>query len=55
MLYKVRVSGLDEIMWWILGYGDQAEVLAPEELRQMVASRAKRSRPCIKGVSRGVS
>ena len=21
-----RVSGLSEIVWWILGYGDQAEV-----------------------------
>jgi proteasome accessory factor B len=39
--YKVCVSGLGEIMWWILGYGDQAEVIAPQELRKMVAQRAK--------------
>jgi predicted DNA-binding transcriptional regulator YafY len=42
LLYKVRVSGLDEIMWWILGYGDQAEVLEPLKLRRMVAVRANR-------------
>jgi proteasome accessory factor B len=41
LIYKVRVSGLGEIMWWILGYGDQAEVIAPQELRDMVAARAK--------------
>jgi len=41
LLFKVRVSGLNEIMWWILGYGDQAEVLQPPELREMVAARAR--------------
>lgn len=41
LIFKVRVSGLGEIMWWILGYGDQAEVVAPRELRDMVAQRAK--------------
>ena len=39
--YHVTVSGLNEISWWILGYGDQAEVLEPPELRQMIADRAK--------------
>jgi predicted DNA-binding transcriptional regulator YafY len=38
-------------MWWILGYGDQAEVLAPEELRQMVAGRATRLAALYKGKS----
>jgi proteasome accessory factor B len=41
LIYRVRVTGLGEIMWWILGYGDQAEVIAPQELRDMVAQRAK--------------
>ncbi len=41
LLYKACVSGLGEIMWWILGYGDQAEVIAPPKLRQMVAARAR--------------
>jgi proteasome accessory factor B len=40
--YRVTVSGLNEISWWILGYGDQAEVLQPSELRNLIADRAKR-------------
>jgi proteasome accessory factor B len=40
--FHVTVSGLQEISWWIMGYGDQAEVLQPSELRQMVALRAIR-------------
>ena len=44
LLYKVRVTGLGEIMWWILGYGDQAEVIAPHELRQMVANTCQEPR-----------
>jgi proteasome accessory factor B len=39
--FRVRVSGLREISWWILGYGDQAEVLKPAALRNLVADRAK--------------
>ncbi len=40
--FHATVSGLNEISWWILGYGDQAEVLEPPELRRMVAARARR-------------
>jgi proteasome accessory factor B len=40
--FQVRVSGLNEISWWILGYGDQAEVLRPARLRQLIAARAAR-------------
>jgi len=40
--FRVTVSGLKEISWWILGYGDQAEVLQPPQLRQMVADSAAR-------------
>jgi predicted DNA-binding transcriptional regulator YafY len=40
--FHVTVSGLNEISWWILGYGDQAEVVQPPELRQLIAERAKR-------------
>ena len=40
--FRVKVSGLDEISWWILGYGDQAEVLAPTELRAKLVARIKR-------------
>jgi proteasome accessory factor B len=38
--FHVRVSGLSEIVWWILGYGDQAQVLRPVKLRRLVAQRA---------------
>ena len=38
--FRVRVSGLNEIAWWILGYGDQAEVIKPVRLRKLVARRA---------------
>ena len=41
--FRVKVSGLGEISWWILGYGDQAEVIAPPQLRRMVAERAART------------
>ena len=40
--FHATVSGLNEISWWILGYGDQAEVLRPPELRRLIADRAKR-------------
>jgi predicted DNA-binding transcriptional regulator YafY len=35
---EFRVDGLNEITWWILGYGDQVEVLAPASLHQSIAS-----------------
>lgn len=34
----VTVSGLKEISLWILGYGKEAEVLGPDELREIVKS-----------------
>lgn len=40
--FYATVSGLDEISWWILGYGDQAEVIKPAKLRRIVGQRAKR-------------
>lgn len=38
--FGVRVAGVREISWWILGYGDQAEVLRPEPLRELIAQHA---------------
>jgi predicted DNA-binding transcriptional regulator YafY len=38
--FHVTVSGIHEIAWWILGYGDQADVLRPVELRRLIAARA---------------
>ena len=37
--YQVKVSGLREIVWWIMGYGDQVEVIGPAKLRKQVALR----------------
>jgi predicted DNA-binding transcriptional regulator YafY len=39
--FRAKVSGLNEIVWWILGYGDQVEVLQPAKLRRLVAQRAQ--------------
>jgi predicted DNA-binding transcriptional regulator YafY len=39
-MFEVEVAGLMEIAWWILGYGDQAEVVEPAELREMIRSHA---------------
>ena len=36
------VDGLGEISWWILGYGDQVEVLAPAALRTKIADTARK-------------
>ena len=34
--FHAHVAGIREISWWILGYGDQAEVLAPRSLRELI-------------------
>ena len=36
-----RVDGLGEISWWVLGYGDQVQVLAPAALRKRILERAQ--------------
>lgn len=38
--YHVDVEGLNEIVWWILGYGNQAEVIEPQELREKILQHA---------------
>ena len=40
---EFRVDGLSEISWWILGYGDQVEVLAPAALRNRIKETAQRT------------
>ena len=40
--FHVTVSGIQEISWWILGYGDQAEVLRPPALRELIRGVAGR-------------
>ncbi len=49
--FEVTVTGLGEISWWILGYGDQAEVLEPSELRKRVADRCARALKQYRGPS----
>ncbi|MDQ3330728.1 MAG: transcriptional regulator [Planctomycetota bacterium] len=39
--FEVTVDGLNEVMWWVLGYGKEAEVLQPIELRQKVSEHAE--------------
>ena len=39
--FRVRLGGLEEILRWVLGWGGQAEVIAPVELRRLVAARAR--------------
>ena len=38
---EFRVDGLGEIAWWILGYGDQVQILSPEALRKIVIQKAQ--------------
>jgi proteasome accessory factor B len=38
---EFRVDGLGEIIWWILGYGDQVQVLAPKVLRNKIVEMAE--------------
>lgn len=38
---EFRVDGLGEISWWILGYGDQVQVIAPKVLRERILETAK--------------
>jgi len=39
MDFYAQVSGLSEVAWWIMGYGDQAEVVRPAKLRKIIARR----------------
>lgn len=40
-IVQFRVDGLNEIMWWILSYGNQVEVLAPQVLKQRIVKIAR--------------
>ncbi len=41
LYFEVVVSGIDEIAWWIAGYGDQVIVLEPSELRERFQTLGK--------------
>lgn len=40
--FEVQVDGLNEISWWILGYGDQVEVVSPGQLRRQIIKVAQK-------------
>jgi len=52
LLYEVCVDGLDEISWWVMGYGDQVAVLAPAELRRRLLTMAQNMIQTYQGPSR---
>ena len=39
--FRAQVDGLGEILWWILGYGDQVKVVTPPALAKNVARVAQ--------------
>lgn len=41
MIFEVDVDGIGEISWWVMGYGDQALVLEPPELRDLIIERSR--------------
>jgi len=41
-IVQFRIDGLEEITWWILGYGDKVQVLAPLTLRQRIVQIAQK-------------
>jgi predicted DNA-binding transcriptional regulator YafY len=36
-----RVDGLDEIVWWLLGWAGRVEIVQPVELRSLYVSHLK--------------
>lgn len=42
ILYEVDVDGLNEIAWWIMGYGSEAVIEEPTELRTIIARHVQR-------------
>lgn len=42
ILYEVTVAEPREVAWWAMGWGGDAEVLEPKELRDYVAGEARR-------------
>jgi predicted DNA-binding transcriptional regulator YafY len=41
VVFRCRVAGLDEIVWWVLGLGSQCTVVQPPELRERVREEAR--------------
>ncbi len=43
VILSFQVDGLDEILWWVLGWSGRAKVLAPEKLREMVLDKLQKA------------
>jgi len=43
VIFTATVDGLDEIVWWVLGYGPEVEVLRPPELRKRLVEMTRRT------------
>lgn len=47
--FTVRVSGIEEIFWWVLGHGRHARVIEPPELKSRVAAEARAMAAAVSG------
>jgi predicted DNA-binding transcriptional regulator YafY len=41
LIFRCEVEGLDEIVWWVLGYGPHARVIQPPALIAQVAAKVR--------------
>lgn len=41
LVFEVDVDGIDEMSWWVLGYGQEAIVEQPPELRELICQHAQ--------------
>jgi predicted DNA-binding transcriptional regulator YafY len=44
-----RVDGLDEILWWVLGWSGRAKVIKPHKLREMVIEKLQHALEMYRG------
>lgn len=42
VLVEAEVPDTDQLRWWLLGFGEQAEVIGPAELRMEIAAKVKK-------------
>lgn len=42
VLVEAEIADTDQLRWWLLGFGDQAEVIGPESLRMEFAVKVKK-------------
>jgi predicted DNA-binding transcriptional regulator YafY len=39
VILSFQVDGLEEILWWVLGWSGRAKVIGPEKLRLLVVDQ----------------